>query len=258
LQGWDFDEENEPESFLDGLKQIRLREDQMITNDLMKLPGYEILKTSAHNSVVFGNSQSKLTVVVANRLPLEEQLGVDLIYFNETFHCFLMIQYKTMEKEREEAVFRFPNKQLTLEIERMKEILNLLKECPANNTADGYRLTENPFFLKMCPRIVFEPDNIGLVKGMYLPLEYWELIIQHPTLVGPKGGNRLGYSNVRRYFDNTEFITIASNGWIGTNINQSSMLEAAIKSTLENGRTAILAIKQVLNKKQPKENENII
>jgi len=242
LLGWDLAEPRETSSFLDGLEQVRLREDSMVVNDLMKLPGYKVLKSTPHNSVVFENDKSKLTVILTNRLPLEQQLGVDLIYYNETFSCFLMVQYKAMEREGEDSIYRFPNPQLTKEVKRMYSVLAELKKCPSNTEADGYRLSENPFFLKICPRIVFNPDNIGLVKGMYLPLEYWELLSKHPTLVGSKGGKRLSYRNVRRYFDNSAFITIAAGGWVGTNIQQSSVLEKVIRSTLEAGRAVVFAV----------------
>lgn len=242
LLGWDLNINKDTSSFLDGLEQTRLREDPMVVNDLMNLPGHEIIKTAPYNTVVFENDQSKLTVVLANRLPLEKQLGTDLIYYNETFSCFLMIQYKAMEEEASESVYRFPNQQLTEEIDRMKAVIGELKKCAPNTEVDGYRLSENPFFLKICPRIVFNPDNVGLVKGMYLPLDYWELLSEHPSLVGPKGGKRLSYRNVRRYFDNSAFVTIASGGWVGTNINQSSVLQEAIRSTLESGRAVVFAV----------------
>jgi len=242
LQGWDVNEDKKPTSFLDGLEQVRLREDPMVINDLISLPGYEILKSTPFSSVVFENDKSKLTVVLANRLPLEKQLGVDLIYYNETFSCFLMIQYKAMEKEGIDAVYRFPNDQLTEEIDRMDAVNSELIKAQSNTEADGFRLSENPFFLKMCPRIIFQPDNVGLIKGMYLPLEYWKLLSNHPDMLGPKGGKRLSYKNVRRYFDNTEFVTLASGGWVGTNIEQSKLLEKAIRSTLESGRSVVFAV----------------
>ena len=249
LLGWDLDANKETSSFLDGLEQARLREDPMVVNDLMNLPGHEVIKTAPYNSVVFENDQSKLTVVLANRLPLDKQLGTDLIYYNEAFSCFLMVQYKAMEEEASEAVYRFPNQQLNKELDRMNAVIAELKKCMPNNEADGYRLSENPFFLKICPRIIFNPDNVGLVKGMYLPLEYWELLSEHPTLVGPKGGKRLSYRNVRRYFDNSAFVTIASGGWVGTNIDQSSVLQEAIRSTLESGRAVVFAVNIVKNER---------
>lgn len=247
LSGWDFSESTGPVSFIEGLPKVRLREDQMVINDLSVLPGHEEIESSIHGATVFENSQSRLTVVLANRLPLEEQTGADLIYYNETFKCFLMVQYKAMEEEGGEAVFRFPNEQLTEEIRRMDGLLSILSAAGSNSEADGYRLNENPFFLKVCPRIVFNPDNVGLSTGMYLPLAYWKLLSEHSGLVGPRGGKFLSYRNVRRYFDNSEFINIASGGWVGTNILQSSILRDAIRTTLESGRAAVIAINEELD-----------
>lgn len=242
LLNWDVPDSQAPTSFLDGLSQVRLREDPMVIHDGNVFPGFDAVKTSPHNSVVFEDDQRKLTVVITNRQPLEELLGVDLIYYNETFHSFIFIQYKAMEIDGSEAVFRFQNAQLDIEILRMKGVLSELNKCGQNLDADSYRLSENPFFLKLCPRIVFNPDNTALVKGMYLPLDYWERISQHESMAGPKGGKRISYSNARRYLDNTDFIKIAANAWVGTTINQSAELETVIRSTLESGRAVVLAV----------------
>jgi hypothetical protein len=249
LRGWDISDDKKPTSFLDGLEQVRLREDPMIINDLRTLPGFATLKSTPFSSVVFENDKSKLTVVLANRLPLEKQFGVDLIYYNETFCCFLMIQYKAMEKEGPDDVYRFPNGQLSEEIDRMDSVTSELVKVRSNSEADGYRLSEDPFFLKICPRIVFQPDDISLIKGMYLPLEYWKMLSIHPDMIGPKGGKRLSYKNVRRYFNNTEFVTLAAGGWVGTNIEQSKLLEKAIQSTLESGRAVVFAVNNEKDKR---------
>lgn len=247
LSGWDYSDESGAISFIAGLPKVRLREDQMVVNDLKVIPGHEVIESSVHGTTVFENSQSRLTVILANRLPLEEQTGTDLIYYNETFRCFLMVQYKAMEDENGEAVFRFPNTQLTEEIRRMDALLAHLNSAASTAEADGFRLSENPFFLKICPRLIFNPDNVGLSTGMYLPLAYWKLISIHPGVVGPRGGRALSYRNVRRYFDNTEFINIASGGWVGTNVNQSSILKDIIRSTLESGRAAVIAVNEELD-----------
>jgi hypothetical protein len=245
LKGWDISEGEEVTSFLDGLEQVRLREDPMVIHDLSNIPGYDLIRSTKFSSTVFKNNSTKLTVVLANRLPLEEQLGVDLIYFNETFSCFIMVQYKAMEGDSE-AVFRIPkeddcNDQLVKEIKRMDQVNQELSKFDENNEPDGYRLNQNPFFLKICPRISFEPDNTSLIKGMYLPLDYWKLISKDESMEGPRKGRRLTYSNVRRYINNTDFISMVSGGWIGTNIKQSKLLEIAIRSTLDSGRSVVFA-----------------
>lgn len=237
-----------PVSFLDGLPNARLREDPMVVHDLMHLPGFDILKTMPYNAAVFESDSERLTVILANRLPLEEQTGTDLIYYNETFQSFVMVQYKAMEREGDDngnmnAGFRLPNPRLAEEIARMDVLLAELKACAVNTAPDGFRLTDNPFFLKLCPRLVFNPDNVGLVPGMYLPLDYWKLLEQHPGIKGPRRGRRVTYENVGRHFDNSAFTTVVAKAWVGTTPSQSSVLSSAIRQTLQTGKAVAIAVK---------------
>lgn len=239
-----------PVSFLDGLPSARLREDPMVIHDLMHLPGFDLIKTYPYNAAVFESeaTSERLTVILANRLPLEEQTGTDLIYFNETFQSFVMVQYKAMEREDgpngvPQAVFRLPNSQLAEEIHRMDGLLAAIQVCPDNTAHDGFRLTENPFFLKLCSRLVFNPDDIGLVPGMYLPLDYWKLLAQSPGIQGPRGGLRVTFENAGRHFDNSSFTAIVSKAWVGTTPSQSDVLREAIRQTIETGKAVAIAVK---------------
>jgi hypothetical protein len=239
-----------PVSFLDGLPSVRLREDPMVVSDLQNLPGFEVIKTYPYGAAVFESKETseRLTVILANRLPLEEQTGTDLIYFNETYQSFVMVQYKAMERvDRKNGIplnlYRLPNKQLKEEIDRMDAVLGALKACAPNTGIGGFRLTENPFFLKLCPRLVFNPDDVGLVSGMYLPLDYWKLLENDPGIKGPKGGLRITYENAKRHFDNTSFTAVVSKAWVGTTPNQSQVLQEVIRETLKTGQAVAIAIK---------------
>lgn len=245
-QGWDYDEAEKLSSFLDGVAQVRLREDSMIINDLSNIPGFDLIKSTKYSSSVFENNKTRLTVLLANRLPLEELLGTDLIYFNEDFKCFIMVQYKIMEKEGDKFVFRLPNLQFSEEISRMDSIIQSLKSANGNGFINDYRINENPFFVKICPRLEFDPDNVGLSSGMYVPLDYLKILENDKCIEGERGGKSISYDNVGRYLDNTGFKTIIEGGWIGTNQNQSLLIEKIIKDILENGKTAVLAIKKKL------------
>lgn len=247
---WWAPSDSTPESFLDGLPSARLREDQMVVNDLQNLPGFEVIKTYPYGAAVFESDETseRLTVILANRLPLEEQTGTDLIYFNETYQSFVMVQYKAMEREDDENgvgddVFRLPNAQLKEETNRMDVVLGALKACAINADIGGFRLTENPFFLKLCRRLVFNPDDVRLAPGMYLPLDYWKLLENDPGIKGPKGGLRITYENAKRYFDNTSFATVVSKAWVGTTPSQSQVLQDVIRATLETGKAVAIAIK---------------
>ena len=125
----------------------------------------------------------------------------------------------------------------------MDALLAAIQACPANTSHDGYRLTENPFFLKLCSRLVFNPDDIGLVPGMYLPLDYWNLLVQSPGIPGPRGGLRVTFENAGRHFDNSSFTTIVSKAWVGTTPSQSDVLKEAIRQTLETGKAVAIAVK---------------
>lgn len=183
---------------------------------------------------------------MANRLALEEQTGADLIYYNETFRSFVMVQYKSMEAGDKGPEFRWrPEDQLAEEIARMDGLLEILKAQPTDGAAASFRLHANPFFLKLCPKLTFNPDDKGLVQGMYLPLEYWKSLATDPATQGPRGGRLITYDNVGRRLTNSQFVTIVANAWIGTTVPQSILLEKVIESVIQTGKTVTLAVKSV-------------
>lgn len=243
LQDWSLGHSAQPQSFLDGLFEVRLREDPMVQNDLLHLLGHDLIKTTPFTSAVFEGKRVRLTILVTNRQPLEEQLGTDLIYFNETFASFIMVQYKAMEKEGPRSVFRLPNSQLASELTRMERTLTQLRACERDESRDGFRLHDNPFYLKLCPRVVFEPDDVRMIPGMYIPLDYWHRLVKHEVTVGVLGGRKVTFDNVGRYLRNSQFVTLVGEAWVGTTTTQSDALRVAIRSTLESGKAVALAIK---------------
>lgn len=252
LADWTIETEEPPKSFLDGLSEVCLREDQMVVNDMMSVPGYDLLEKVPNVSAArfsqkprYGDVRTTLTVILANRLPLEQQTGTDLVYYNERFKSCIMVQYKAMEKRSgHPAIFRFPDSQLTTEIDRMDRFLSELRKCKSSSDCDAFRLSDNPFFLKFCSRLQFNPDDTGLVSGMYLPLSYWKSLATHETMNGPRGGKRLIHENARRYMDNSEFTTIVRHAWVGTTITQSAILEDWISDVLKSGKAITFAVRK--------------
>jgi len=239
----------EQASFLDGLPGARVREDVMLHADLATLPGFDAIREAPHIAARTFQAESnpavRVTVVMANRLPLEEQTGADLIYFNETYRSFVLVQYKALEKGAEDQEFRWADgDQFSGEIARMDELLKELDKVEPDNDPDGFRLNSNPFFLKFCSRIVFNPDDRGMFPGMYLPLGLWKALAQSGRLKGPRKGNLLTYGNVGRKLSGTEFVMLVAGSWVGTTISQSASLEAMIRSVLETGRTVTFAVKR--------------
>jgi hypothetical protein len=232
-----------PKSYLDGLSESRLREDAMIYNDLSHFPGFQQIKRYVQNAIQFSDHKTRLTVLLVNRHPLETLIGTDLIYYNETFNSFVMVQYKAMEKEGNDPVFRIPNEGLDREVANMLGFFEELRTIPADkaNTPKGFRLNHNPFFLKFCPRVINEPDDVDLVPGMYLPLNYWTRLSAGSHLEGKNGGKALRYDNADRYITNSDFTNFVSKAWIGTHVEHSSIIEQLIRRTLETGKSVTMA-----------------
>jgi hypothetical protein len=238
------------QSFLDGLPGAYVREDAMLLADFATMPGFEAIRDVTHyGSKIFKKTEFppvRLTVIMANRLPLEQQTGADLIYFNEAYHSFVMVQYKAMEKGDDQPQFRWQaGDQFVQEIERMDALLTQLREIQSGDHPDGFRFSENPFFLKFCPRVVFNPDDKGLFKGIYLPIDLWRRAEAAGRFRGVKGGNVLTFENTGRRINNSEFVTLVAGSWVGTSIEQSAVLGPLIRQVLESGKTVTLAIKPI-------------
>ena len=247
LLKWQPSDGDPQRSFLDGLPGARVREDAMLLSDFSNIPGFQSEGEVTHyGSKVFYSEldpQVRLTVIMANRLPLEQQTGADLIYFNEAYRSFVMVQYKAMEKRNDEVGFRWQDKdKFCDEIERMEALLVELRALPSGNNPDGFRFDDNPFFLKFCPRVVFNPDDKGLFKGIYLPLDLWRRADAAGRFIGKRGGKVLTYENVGRRINNSEFVTLVAGSWVGTSIEQSAVLGELIRKVLEIGRTVTIAI----------------
>jgi hypothetical protein len=240
--------DEEPTSFLDGLPGAYVREDIMLHADISSLPGFSILKDApllAARTFQSDDQQTRVTVLMANRLALEQQTGADLIYYNETFHSFILVQYKALERATDEHEFRWSEgDQFANELVRMDKLLETLNEAQADHDPDGFRLTTNPFFLKFCSRVVFNPDDKGMFPGLYLPHGLWKALTSSDRLKGPKGGNLVTTKNVGRRMNNSEFVMLVAGSWVGTTMKQSQSLEGLFKSILETGRTVTFAIKR--------------
>lgn len=246
LQTWGTDGNESPRSFLEGLDEVYLREDSMIAHDMSVLPGFDIIRQSRYGRAQFrsANDQVILDVIVANRTAMEEQTGADLIYFNESYRSFVFIQYKAMEKETGIGdVFRLPNKQLTKEIESMRKLLKHLGDNRATHR-DHYRISYNPFYIKLCSRIDFNPDDLKLTSGMYFNLDHWEFLENDADMLGPQGGRRISYKNMSRHITNTDFTTLVKHSWIGTTPKQTELIEPLIEEILRTGKSVIYAVKR--------------
>lgn len=240
-------------SFLDGLPQARLREDAMIVHDLDTVPGFEVVKNYPFAARVFHGGGVRLTVILANKLPLEEQFGTDLIYVNETYRAFVMVQYKAMERSGTKHEFRLPNEQLSKEIDRMSATQEVLSRLAPDPSRSGFRLNQCPFFLKLCARLHFDPDQSGLFPGMYLPLDYWQRLVSDEATLGVRGGRRITFENVGRRLSESDFVSLVANAWVGTTLRDHFELTDLVREILETGKTVALAVRSDASRDDPSE-----
>ena len=84
-------------SIFDDVQDVRGLEDVLVLHDLDGAEGWTFLKSHRYPAKTFRYQDTVLTVILANKLPLEEQLGMDLIYINETLKSVVFVQYKVMK-----------------------------------------------------------------------------------------------------------------------------------------------------------------
>jgi hypothetical protein len=130
--------------FLSRLGGTSVREDPQISHDHTTFPGMEVARRDQIGSLVLRHHNEYLTILNCNRQPLEETLGVDLIYYNHQFDSFILVQYKRMRHTMKGPVYR-PNldSSHTKELKRMiainKELRALSKS--SNSHISNYRLS---------------------------------------------------------------------------------------------------------------------
>lgn len=217
------------------LENVRILEDAIIEHDARSMPGLQIQDSDVSGRAVFSSGKERLEVITANKRPLEEVFGVDLIYFNKIKRSLVMVQYKMLEKEgREDGrwVYR-PDGQLIAEIERMHRFL---VDNPAGS--EPYRLNSAAFYLKFVKR-----NREDGTRGIVLPLEHFEQFLDSPSAVGPGGGVRVDYDALNgHYLRQTAFVELVRSGYIGTYPRDTDALMAFVELTLQHGKSVVAAI----------------
>jgi len=186
-------------------------------------------------------------VINANRTSIEHTLGVDLVYYNHKYQAFVMVQYKRMDTdddlESNKAIYRPIDSSYHTEIQRMQNCLDNMPKYSSKKILE-FRLSHNPFFFKLCPKITFEPLSDELIKGMYIPFDYWKVLVEDPEAKGPRGGIQITYENTDRHFNNTSFVNLIKDGWIGSPVQAEDQLSKLISAGLEGNRSVIYAVEK--------------
>jgi hypothetical protein len=228
-------------SIFDDIQDVRGLEDILVLHDLDGAEGWSFLKAHRYPAKTFQYQDTVLTVILANKLPLEEQLGMDLIYVNETLKSVVFVQYKVMKGADGEDGYR-PDGQLDVELERMDDLSTILSKAAVDVSCNGYRLSDEVFFLKFC-KGVLEHRDAGMVPGYYLPVGFWKRLAPDPRLKGPRGGIKVTPASLPRYLTATEFKDLVARAWIGTSALRADIIIPLIKMIWRSKRAVTLAIK---------------
>ncbi|CAB3785886.1 hypothetical protein LMG28614_02229 [Paraburkholderia ultramafica] len=229
-------------SIFDSEEQMTTIEDLAILQDLdAGGEGWEYIKRQRYPAKLFVYNETKLTVILANKMPIEHQLGVDLIYVNETLKAAVFVQYKMFRGVDGEDGYR-PEKNLAREIDRMDALAASLATAGHDESCDGYRFGSDPFFMKFCKKLLTHQDS-GHVPGMYVPLSFWKRLIKSPAAKGRNRGTVVYPETFqRRYFTPTHFIDMVGRGWIGTTCMQTDLIVPYLKAAIEGKKTVVLAV----------------
>jgi len=233
-------QESESAPFLQGYKSVVIREDSMVIHDSQVFGDWKKIKQFVVGAAEFRKEGHKLTIINVNRHKIEETLGVDLIMYHHTYKSYVLIQYKRMTKEGDSLCYRPANQSYHSEISRMKEFQKSLLQSK-EHMPHNYRLNDEFFYFKLCPAEITTPMSTEMIKGMYLPISYWELLLSSAETLGDKGGRLLNYSNIKRYINNTLFIELAQNGWIGSRVANTELITAQIQESIQGDKSLILA-----------------
>jgi hypothetical protein len=236
---WSSNDNSAP--FLKGYKNTTIREDPMVNHDSQIFGDWVKIQQHAQGAVEFVKENQKITLMNVNRQPLEKTLGVDLLIYHHTFQSYIFIQYKRMIKEKELYVYRPTDSTYKSEIERMNSFMKTINSDSSNKDLKNYRFNKELFYFKLCPAKIEKSNSNRMVSGMYLPLELWRILLEDDCTNGPKGGKLLSFNNTGRYFNNSQFINLAQNGWIGSKIEDFENVTNIIMSSINSNNSLTLA-----------------
>jgi hypothetical protein len=217
------------------LTSIPIIEDNVIEHDARLVPGYQLLSSELTGRAVFSRGRERLEVITANRRPLEQAFGVDLIYFNVTKRNIVLVQYKMMERQKGDSpdwVF-VPDKQLARELERMRKFTFSVKAGEYE-----YRLNTSMFYLKFVKR-----DGAVSQSGIILPIDHYDLFIKSDNARGPRGGSRISYEALNgRYMRERAFLSLIRDGYIGAYAEATDSIMTLVNAILKRGHAVVAAI----------------
>ena len=216
------------------LEQVRISEDAAIEHDARVVDGFELASSDLTGKAVFVNGDEALEVITANRRPLEEVLGVDLIYVNATMRNVVMVQYKMLEAEgRGGRRIGVPTGQTVPERGRSNEEVRWQPVAGARRVPDQRRGVLFEVRQERC--------EVGTRSDRY-PDGSLRTAGKDPASKGSRGGFRVSYDTLGgRYLRQESFLGLVRSGYIGAYSKRASAFTRIIEAILKDGKGMVAA-----------------
>lgn len=224
------------------LEETNIREDFVIEHHARSIPGFSLADSDLTGRAIFRKDQEVLEVITANRGPLEEVLGVDLIYLNAIKHNIVMVQYKMLERESVGSgtswIYR-PDRRLEEQNSRMRRFSRSHAPQPSE-----YRINPQVYYLRFVRRHV----RLGK-SAITIPIDHFEKLRDDPDCRGPMGAFRISYDLLKgRYLRQEGFLELLRSGYIGAYAQTTEDLTTLINAILTGNRALVGAIHSSVQK----------
>ena len=226
------------------LARINIMEDSVIEHDARSVPKYELVGSDVTGRAVFESGPERLEIFTANRRPLEQVFGVDLIYVNTTRQNIVMVQYKMLEPHTQKSgevdwIYR-PDAQLASQINRMRVFS---KNHPLGKYE--YRLNPQVFYLKFVKR-----DGALKNSAIVIPIDHYEQLKEDPACRGPQGGVRVSFETLAgRYLRQGTFLHLIRGGYIGAPAQTTGYPQKLVQAVVKGNRAVVAAIQSNVDEK---------
>ena len=76
---------------------------------------------------------------------------------------------------------------------------------------------------------------------MYLPLDYWDELVASDAFAGARGGVTVTFEAAERHVNSSLFADLVRDGWVGSRVESTDLLELVVEELLEEGHSVTLA-----------------
>jgi hypothetical protein len=221
---------------------VRQLEDDVISADARNFLDWAVEETVATAALQFTSGDRRLTVVNANKGPIERLSGADLLYYVHRTNSFVFVQYKMLTLDSGQWIYR-PDPQFDAERARMGDIQSAHDgDVVDHSVAADYRFASAVTYFKFCKRnsTVFDSDDSRLMPGYYVPDAFLDPYLA--TYTGSRGARVIQAETLgERSLHGSTFARLVAAGLIGTRGATSAEISRVLEGSLAGNRSVVFA-----------------